>query len=285
MTDTVSEARAKARKGDTQAMMQLADWYYFGADGLDQSHIKSFEWLLKAAECGHAGAQNGIGARYELGDGVAKDPQKALEWYDKAIVGGDADACFNLGLVFEDGVLIAKDDEIAGKLYEEGAARGSVICQHRLGYKYLRGNGVRQDIPRALELLEFAGQSGYGSAYETLGMLNLEGELVPRNPERAYDYFSYALAHFDSDVMVATGNAPVLYALCLLTGMGCPKDRKGATEVLEKAAEAGNGVAEQVVRERIVRDPLIYTLFSPEYCEKRPVGGWDISTLLLSKFA
>ena len=154
VTDTVTETRAKARKGDTQAMIQLADWYYFGTADLEKSHIKSFEWLLKAAESGHAGAQNGIGARYELGDGVAKDTQKALAWYDKAIVGGDADACFNLGLVFEDGLLIAKDDEISTRLYEEGASRGSVICQYRLGYRYLRGNGARQDIPRALETIQ-----------------------------------------------------------------------------------------------------------------------------------
>lgn len=285
MSDIVREARAKARKGDTQAMIQLAEWYYFGSEHLEISHIKSFDWMLKAAEHGHAGAQNGVGCRYETGDGVGKDMEKAFEWYRKAVEGGDADACFNLALLYDAGAVTPENTATAAKLYEEGAARGSVISQYRLGHKYLYGSGVRQDVPRALELLEIAGASGYGSAFETLGVAYLDGMFLPRSPEKAHDYFSRSLAHFDSDLIVATGNTPLLFALCLLTGTGCTRDRKAANDVLNQAAEAGNAIAEQVARDHMVRDPLVYTLFLPGSLEKPPEGGWDISTLMLSKFA
>lgn len=286
MSDKVRETRAAARKGDTNAMIQIAEWHYIGAEGLEKSHIKSFEWLLKAAENGNAGAQNGVGGRYELGDGVAKDLHKAFDWYQKAFKGGDADACFNLALMLEDGEFLDHDPAMAARFYEEGAARGSIICQYRLGIKLLYGHGVRQDVPRAMEFLEFAGQGGYGGAYETLGNIYLSGEYVPRDPDKACEYYMRALAYFDSDLVVQTGNVPILYAVCLATGTGCTRDRKGAKEVIDRAAEAGNPIAEQVARDYIVRDPSIYDLFLHAMQGKPPTGaGWDISTILLSKFA
>lgn len=285
MSDAVRDARANARKGDPVAMIMLAEWYHAGLEGLDKSQIKSFEWMLRAAEHGHFEAQNIVGGAYEMGDGVAKDSAKAIEWYEKAYGNGSPEACFNLGLIYEDGVLAPQDLPRSIQLYEEGVSRGSTLCQFRLGYKYLFGDSVNMDIARGMELLSFAGEGGYGSAYETLGTIHLGGMLVPRNPERAYDYFMRALTFYEVDARIATGNAPLLLALCLLTGTGCAKDRKGALEILEGAAEAGNVIAEQVVRTRMVRDPMVYMLFAEHTMEKPLTMGWDVSTLMLSKFA
>lgn len=286
MSDAVREMRALARKGDTKAMLQLSDWYYQGAEGLDPSHIKSFEWLLKAAESGDSYAQNAVGTRYEGGDGVNKDVFKAMEWYLKAFSNGNRDACFNLGILYELGEHVPKIEAHAIAFYEEGAQRGSAACQQNLAFKYLHGAGVKPDPQRAMELLELAGQAGRGSAFETLGTLYLAGDVVPRNPEMAYDCFLRALSHFDTDLVVSSGDTPLLVALCMLTGTGCKMDRKGGAEILRRAADAGNLVADEALRDRVVRDPLIHIWFAGvENFDKNRKAEWDISNMLISKFA
>ncbi|HYD17890.1 MAG TPA: tetratricopeptide repeat protein [Patescibacteria group bacterium] len=286
MSDAVRELRALARKGDTKAMIQLSDLYYHGAEGLDPSRMKSFEWLLKAAELGDAAAQNAVGIRFESGDGVSKDVYKGLDWYLKAFAAGSADACFNLGLMYELGDHVPQMEAHAVAFYEEGAQRGSAACQQSLAFKYLHGSGVRADPVRAMELFELAGQGGRGGAFETLGTLYLAGNIVPRNPEMAYDYFLRALTFFDTDLSVSSGDAPLLLALCMLTGTGCKIDRRTGTEVLKRAAEAGNLVAEEALRDRVVRDPLIHIWFSgAESFARNRKAEWDITNLLISKFA
>lgn len=286
MSDAVRDMRALARKGDTKAMIQLSDWYYQGAEGLDPSHIKSFEWLLKAAETGDGFAQNAVAIRYESGDGVNKDTGKAFDWYIKAFSAGSPEACFNLGLMYELGDLVEKNDVKAAAFYEEGAQRGSAVCQQSLAFKYLHGIGIHSDPQRAMELLELAGQGGCGSAIETLGTLYLAGDIVPRNPEMAYDCFLRALAHFDTDLAVSSGDTPLLVALCMLTGTGCKMDRKGGAEILRRAADAGNLVAAEALRDRVVRDPLIHIWFSgTDSFAKNRHAEWDITNMLISKFA
>ncbi len=41
-------------------------------------------WYRKAAEQGHAAAQNNLGECYAEGVGVEKDPAQAVVWYRKA---------------------------------------------------------------------------------------------------------------------------------------------------------------------------------------------------------
>ena len=58
--------------------------------GLDfsQNYTKAASYYAKAAEKGHAEAQNSLGNMYELGQGVEQDYEKAFELYSKAAEGG-----------------------------------------------------------------------------------------------------------------------------------------------------------------------------------------------------
>ena len=50
------------------------------------------EHYTKAAEQGHTGAQNNLGACYLCGRGVAPDVAKAVEWFSKSAEQGNPDA-------------------------------------------------------------------------------------------------------------------------------------------------------------------------------------------------
>ena len=65
-------------------------------------------WYLRAAEQGHAGAQDNLGMRYEHGQGVERDPAQALHWYRQAADQGLPSAQYHLGQLYDSGNGIAQ---------------------------------------------------------------------------------------------------------------------------------------------------------------------------------
>jgi TPR repeat protein len=53
---------------------------------------ESARWLIKAAESGHAPAEERLGWQYATGQGVPLDYVAAYSWYQLAAAGGDAPA-------------------------------------------------------------------------------------------------------------------------------------------------------------------------------------------------
>jgi hypothetical protein len=52
--------------------------------GIRKDLSQAAHWCAKAAEQGHAAAQNCIGSMYQFGDGVPQDEAAAASWYWKA---------------------------------------------------------------------------------------------------------------------------------------------------------------------------------------------------------
>jgi len=68
---------------------EVAEWFKKGMDAFNiQNFAEAIEWLRKAAERGHAGAQNVMGISYRLGYGVQQDYAKAADWFRKAAAQG-----------------------------------------------------------------------------------------------------------------------------------------------------------------------------------------------------
>lgn len=73
--------------------MQWGLWYSRGGVFQKEPDEKtSKEYLLKAAEQGHSGAQCVLGVCYANGEGVSKDMSEAVKWWRKAAEQGDEDA-------------------------------------------------------------------------------------------------------------------------------------------------------------------------------------------------
>jgi hypothetical protein len=59
--------------------------------------VEATRWYRKAADQGHAQAQNNLGTMFEQGRGVAQSNVEAARWYRKAADQDNADAQYNLG--------------------------------------------------------------------------------------------------------------------------------------------------------------------------------------------
>jgi TPR repeat protein len=283
METLLQEMERKAGEGDPIAMVHLSHWSYRGEQGMSVNPQQSFEWARRAAEKNLPEGQRMMGLKLEYGDGVKKDMVKAFELYRKAYENGDAEACYQLATYFEGAKGMEAHLPTAIAYYEEGAKRGCAASQYQLAFRYLIGKGVTRNPARAIELLEDSGRNGEPSAFEVLGRIYLQGRDIRKDPHVAYDYFTRALEFFDVDDAIAIGDCPVYYALCLLTGTGCPENRKLGREVLQVAASAQNPVAQQILVERVVKNPQIQSCFGFDALEVMKKGGkpdWDISHLL-----
>jgi hypothetical protein len=69
--------------GDTISMYNLGCNYFYG-NGVETDYKEAVKWFTRAAQKGHAGAQNNLGVCYENGYGVEKNIYEAIKWYRTA---------------------------------------------------------------------------------------------------------------------------------------------------------------------------------------------------------
>lgn len=112
------EARAAlwpaARSGNAEAEELIGVMYALGL-GVERDDERAFEWYLRSAMKGHAGAQSGVGWYYEIGRGLpAPDLVRAYMWYALSAIGGDPDAAISI-------------DEVRKKMTAEEIERAHVL--------------------------------------------------------------------------------------------------------------------------------------------------------------
>ena len=104
-----------------------------GGEYYDRKEYKqAVDCFRKAAEQGHAAAQNWLGYCYYQGYGVAKDYPEAVKWYRKAVEQGNAAAQNNLGLCYQYGNGVDKNYPEAVKWYSKAAEQGYADAQKKL---------------------------------------------------------------------------------------------------------------------------------------------------------
>ncbi|KAF0677568.1 tetratricopeptide repeat protein [Profundibacterium mesophilum] len=85
-----------ARSGNADAEELIGVMHAMGL-GMPRDDIRAFDWYMRAALKGHAGAQSGVGWYYEVGRGLpAPDMVRAYAWYTLSAIGGDPDAAISL---------------------------------------------------------------------------------------------------------------------------------------------------------------------------------------------
>jgi len=84
-----------ARSGNATAEELIGTMYALGL-GVERDDVRAFEWYLRAAMKGHAGAMSGVAWYYEVGRGLpAPDLVRAYMWYVLSTIGGDPDAAIS----------------------------------------------------------------------------------------------------------------------------------------------------------------------------------------------
>ncbi len=206
-----------ATSADQKKDLSPEEMYQKGVEFEKQKNgPKAAEWYLKAAEKGHAKAQNAIGLFYELMSelgrqaGFPYSPKKAAEWYRKAAEQGLADAQFNLGFL------------------------------------YRQGQGVEHSYDKAIEWMSKAGYQGHLQACRVLGEMFNEGDeqsdIYP-DDRQAVEWFLKAANQGDAWAQYSLGR------IYLIGGYGVKKDREEARKWFKRSADQGEQEAAEFLHD------------------------------------
>jgi hypothetical protein len=144
----------------------VAHLVHHGEGGGDPA--EAARWYRRAAEQGHAGAQNNLGLLYEEGRGVEQDLSEAGRWYRLAAERGLVAGQVNLARMYEEGRGTAQDFGQAARWYRQAADQGHAEAQYRLGRLYGQGQGVQADAKKAARWYRKAAHRGHLQALDAL---------------------------------------------------------------------------------------------------------------------
>jgi uncharacterized protein len=137
---------AEQNAAEAEALFCKADKYE--EDGLQ---TEAFEYMLKAAQLGHSGAQANLGNYYSSGKGIKRSDDKAAYWYKRAALQGNDTGALNLAI----DKLKAKNLRAAIFWLEKARSMGSGEATLELAKIYL---GKKRGKSKAIRLLEMTQQ-------------------------------------------------------------------------------------------------------------------------------
>ncbi|MCL1842737.1 MAG: stalk domain-containing protein [Defluviitaleaceae bacterium] len=157
-------------------------------------------WYRRAAEAGHAEAENNLGVLYRHGRGVPQDDEAALFWFRRAAARGQVLAIHNVGIMYYHGDGTEKDYVQAAYWLTIAAEQGLSHAQAAMGYFYLYGIGVTQSYERYLYWLRLAAAQGLNNAEHNLGSVYFEGRAgAEQNYETAMYWYRRAAVQGNSN--------------------------------------------------------------------------------------
>jgi hypothetical protein len=189
----LGETKARAGKGDADALIALATQYATG-NGVAKDLGKAAKLYRRAAELGDARGECLLGLDYANGEGVKKNMTEAARWLRKAADQGLADAQFDLAMCYANGEIEGRTIVDAAELYRKAADQGLPQAEAALGNCYLEGTGVPKSIPEGIKWTRKAAERGFSGAQQTLGICYAKGRGVTTNNVQAYKWLALAAA-------------------------------------------------------------------------------------------
>lgn len=101
MTEAISDLWHRAKTGDPQAQLELAQALRDAEEGANPT--KAMLWCRRAAKQGLPAAQRLLGELYLEGEGVMQDDAMGVEWIARAARSGDRQAIDQLEQLAADG--------------------------------------------------------------------------------------------------------------------------------------------------------------------------------------
>jgi len=133
-TQEIQSLEEKATAGDADAQFSLATSFDFG-HGVQRNGSSAFHWYRKAADQGHAEAQNSLGSTYQ----ADKNYSQALFWYQKAADQNHPLATNNLAYLYDLGLGVPQDRKKGYFLYLKSANLGWSEAMFNLANMYGAG--------------------------------------------------------------------------------------------------------------------------------------------------
>ncbi len=137
-TAAVTRIRARAERGDANAMYNLGVFYDIGR-GLPQDQVMARVWFQRAAEKGESRGAYNLACSYRDGEGGPVDKVQAAKYFrmsgEKGHIQGVT--CYGLALMSGDGV---KRDTVEGKKWlQKGADAGDELAVQQLQMHEMMG--------------------------------------------------------------------------------------------------------------------------------------------------
>lgn len=161
-----------ADEGNADAQSIVGAMLYAGK-GSKRQPLRGMEYLLRAAEQGHAIAQHGIGVIFgEKNEFI--DIKKSEKWIRRSADQGYAIAQYDLAVRLSGGDVMPRNPKEAIKWYTKAAEQGMPRAQNNLGIRFLKGEGVTRDITAGIRWIQRAAEQGHHAAPFVLS-LNFAG--------------------------------------------------------------------------------------------------------------
>jgi len=191
MATFFDEALKKAKAGNTEAQMFVAEMYFKG-QGVMPSYIEALKWLEAAADKNKfASAQ--IAKMYREGIGVKKDLNKAFEIAVEYANKGNEIQMFELAGYYLNGIGVEANLDEALSWYEKAYNAGYLDAAYYLGYLYQTNNKIK-DINKIIYWYNLAAEANNPLACYNLGYIYYDGTMVIKNNEKALEYLKKALS-------------------------------------------------------------------------------------------
>ena len=160
--------------------------------------------LRKAANDGHALAQNELGALYYSGTGVQQSYPLAKEWYFKAAQQGEAEACYNLGFMYSGGYGVEQNSILALEWYNKAAELGSLSAINNIGFMFENGKGTSPNYTEAMKYYRKAAEKGNARAQSNLAIMYSSGyDSIPIEMDQAKYWYQKSAAQGDESAKVS----------------------------------------------------------------------------------
>ncbi len=164
---------------------------------------------------------------------LTKSPEEAARWVRAAATYGDIDAALHWAQMQLDGYGTRRDPEAAFRWFGIAALSKRADAINMLGRCHELGWGTPVDYAKAVDCYREAAEKSYDWAQYNLGCRLLDGKDVGRDPDKAFELFTRA---------VAQGHVKSLNMLgrCCEHGWGCPQDMTEAVRWYRRSAEEGD---------------------------------------------
>ncbi|HEX9790037.1 MAG TPA: cell division protein FtsZ [Kiloniellales bacterium] len=156
-----------------EELFDKGDRYYHG-QSVRKNLALAQRAYRKAAEMGHAGAQNRLGWMYEKGEGVDADYNEAVKWYRAAAEQGHVNAMNDLGYMFRQGWGVSQNYTDAMHWFRKAAEKYDSYAEYNLGQMYENGWGTEKDMDEAVRWFRRSAARGHEWAAKRLEELGID---------------------------------------------------------------------------------------------------------------
>ncbi|KAF9399846.1 hypothetical protein BGX21_005530 [Mortierella sp. AD011] len=213
----------------------------------DRDYPKALAWYRKAANLGHADAQNRLGQMYEAGHGTPQDYSVALDWYIRSADQENANGQNSIGLLYYKGKGVPQDYEKAFEWFQKAAMKRHPDAWNNLGRLYDNGLGVEQDHHTAFKCYSEASAYDHAGAWTNIGIMYENGKIKNENGMNAPPDFPQAMLCYLWAAGRGYAAAEALLGDMYNYGRGQPKDHSRAKDYYLKAAKKDNVHAQRAL--------------------------------------